>query len=102
MNKQTLSAARAFATFGFLAINRLALLPAQADVRLPHVFASDMVLQRDVPIRVWGWAAPREKVVCELGKQKATATANSDGQWMVELPKMQAGGPYEMTVRGRN
>ena len=77
-------------------------LPTHAAVRLPHVIGSDMVLQRDVPMPIWGWAEPGENVTCELGQAKATATANAQGEWMVKLPAMPAGGPFEMEVRGQN
>ncbi|HUR45241.1 MAG TPA: sialate O-acetylesterase [Candidatus Saccharimonadales bacterium] len=102
MKRSTHLFPHAFASLGFLAINLLTLFPARADVRLPHVFASDMVLQRDMPLRVWGWAAPKEKVVVEIGKSRQSVTANADGQWMAKLPEMSAGGPYELTVRGHN
>ena len=76
--------------------------PAEAAVRLPRIFGSDMVLQRDVPVPVWGWAEPGESVTCELGQAKATAVANAQGEWLVKLPAMAAGGPFEMEVRGQN
>jgi sialate O-acetylesterase len=85
-----------------LALSLLAASPAHADVRLPHVIASDMVLQQQTRIPVWGWAEPGEKVTCEIGDAKATATANADGQWKLQLPAMKAGGPYELNVRGHN
>jgi sialate O-acetylesterase len=75
---------------------------AVADVRLPHLLSDNMVLQRDLPIPVWGWANPNEKVTVRLGKSSASATAGADGQWSVKLPKLPAGGPYQMTVAGAN
>ena len=75
---------------------------ASADVRLPHVIGNDMVIQRDAPISIWGWADPGESVTCELGQAKATATANAEGEWKVQLPALPAGGPLEMTVQGHN
>ncbi len=75
---------------------------AYADVRLPHLLSDNMVLQREMPIPVWGWADPNEKVTVRLGKSSASATAGTNGQWSVKLPKMIAGGPYELTVAGVN
>jgi sialate O-acetylesterase len=80
----------------------VAAAPAVADVKLPHVLGSNMVLQRDVPLPVWGWADPGEAVTVKLGRHEASATADAAGKWMVNLPAMVAGGPHEMTVSGRN
>lgn len=80
----------------------LSAFPAGAAVRLPRVIGSGMVLQREVEVPVWGWAEPGESVTCELGQAKVTAVANAQGEWMVKLPPMPAGGPFEMVVRGQN
>jgi len=75
---------------------------ARADVSLPHVFGSHMVLQRDTKIPVWGWAAPGEPVKVSLGSGPAVpALANAAGEWRVTLPPMPAGGPHKLTVAGR-
>jgi sialate O-acetylesterase len=77
--------------------------PASADVTLPHVFGNHMVLQREQPLPVWGWAAPGEDVSVQIGDQPAvTTTANKAGAWRVTLPKMPAGGPFTIKVAGRN
>lgn len=73
-----------------------------ADVRLPAVFSDNMVLQRQKPIPVWGFAEAGEDVTIRLGDQSQTVTANGVGQWMVKLSAMPAGGPFEMTVEGKN
>ena len=75
---------------------------ASAEVRLPHLLSDNMVLQREMPIPVWGWANPNEKVTVRLGKSSASATAGANGQWSVKLAKLPAGGPYEMIVAGAN
>jgi sialate O-acetylesterase len=75
---------------------------ASADVRLPHVLGSNMVLQRDVPLPVWGWADPGEAVTVKLGEHQVSTKADANGEWLVKLPAMPAGGPYEMTVSGTN
>ena len=77
-------------------------LVAQAQVRLPRIFADHIVLQQNQPIRVWGWASSGEKVSVFLNNQKATAKAAKDGKWMVSLPAQKAGGPYLLTVKGQN
>ncbi|MCH8921688.1 MAG: chitobiase/beta-hexosaminidase C-terminal domain-containing protein, partial [Planctomycetes bacterium] len=80
----------------------LAASSAVAEVRLPHVIGDHMVLQRNVPLNIWGWAGKRERVTVELGEGKVTTRANSAGQWKVALPAMKAGGPHTMTVKGSN
>ena len=75
---------------------------AQAQVRLPKIFADHMVLQQNQPIRVWGWAKPGEKVSVNLNDQKASASTSKDGKWMVSLPAQKAGGPSVLSVKGRN
>ncbi|MBU0640687.1 MAG: sialate O-acetylesterase [Planctomycetes bacterium] len=76
--------------------------PAAGDVRLPHIIGDHMVLQRGVPIPIWGWAEPGEAVTVTLGEQVARTTADESGEWIVRLPALPAGGPHEMTVAGRN
>jgi sialate O-acetylesterase len=81
---------------------RIVAAPALADVKLPHVFGDHMVLQRGMPLPVWGWAEPGEAVEVTLAAHTANAAANAAGEWMVRLPAMEADGPNELTVRGQN
>lgn len=73
-----------------------------SDIRLPSVIGSNMVLQRDIPAPIWGWADPGEKVRVVLGLQDITTAADSTGAWMVKLSPLSAGGPFELTVSGKN
>lgn len=75
---------------------------AQADVRLPSLISDNMALQQDMPVPIWGWADPGEKVTVKVGDKEATATADDKGKWMVKLEPLKAGGPMEMTVTGKN
>lgn len=75
---------------------------ARADVTLPRIFGSHMVLQRDRKDPVWGWAEPGEAITVEIAGQSKTVKAGPDGAWRVELDPMPAGGPRAMTVRGKN
>jgi len=61
-----------------------------ADVRLPHVFGSHMVLQRDEPVPIWGWADAGEEIFVSFGDQTVGATADEDRKWRVKLPAMKA------------
>jgi sialate O-acetylesterase len=73
-----------------------------AEVRLPHIFSNNMVLQRNVPIPIWGWAAKGEKIKLVFGEKKFAATANNDGKWLVYMDPMPAGGPYELVISATN
>ena len=71
---------------------------AQAAPQLAATLSDHAVLQRGQTIPVWGTANPREKVTVTLGGATATATADKAGQWRVDLPAMQAGGPHVLAA----
>jgi sialate O-acetylesterase len=72
-----------------------------ADVKLPAIFSDHMVLQRDKPIAVWGWAEEGERVTVQLGKDEAS-TETKGGKWKVLLSPLKAGGPHKLKVQGQN
>ncbi|GAB3259246.1 sialate O-acetylesterase [Larkinella harenae] len=88
---------RSAAAIGFALIT----LQTWADVRLPKVFGSHMVLQRRKAVPVWGWADPNEKITVQFNNQTKTVKTDKSGKWAVKLDPTEAGGPYVMTVRGR-
>ncbi|MBI3350659.1 MAG: sialate O-acetylesterase [Burkholderiales bacterium] len=65
---------------------------------LAGVFADHMVLQRDVPLRIWGQAEPGQRVRVQLAGHEAVAPAGRDGRWQVALKPLKAGGPYPLHV----
>jgi sialate O-acetylesterase len=74
-----------------------------AQVRPFHIFDNNMVLQRDKHVKVWGLAAPLEKVKIEFGRQVKSAVSNEQGEWFVYLDPMPASvQPQEMKVSGKN
>ncbi len=73
-----------------------------ADVRLPGIIKSHMVLQRDMPVPIWGWAEPGEEVTVTVAGQTKTAITTADGKWIVKLDPLAAGGPHTMTIAGAN
>lgn len=76
---------------------------AQADVKLPAIFTSHMVVQRDQPIRIWGWAAAGEEVTVTFGAAKATAKTDEQGNWKVSLPAVKSDGKtHTIQVQGKN
>src|SRR5215471_18874718 len=74
--------------------------PAQAEVRLPRVFGSHMVLQEGKPLVFWGWAQPNETVSISFAGENRQAQANERGEWKAILPAMNAGGPFTVSVSG--
>jgi sialate O-acetylesterase len=74
----------------------------RADVRLPRIFGDHLVLQRDTPVPVWGWATPGEEVTVELGGTRLSTAAGVEGRWRVDLPAMPAGGPFQLVVSAGN
>ena len=71
---------------------------ADAKVTMPKLFQSGMVVQRGKLIPVWGHADAGEAVTVRFNKKVYQSTADADGRWRVDLPKMKAGGPYQLTV----
>ena len=77
-------------------------LMLQAKVILPKIFTDNMVLQRNSVIPVWGWARSNEKIQVTFNKQTKTTRADKNGKWNIRLDAEQAGGPYELTIKGEN
>ena len=76
---------------------------ASADVTLPPVLGNGMVLQRDLPVPVWGWADAGEKVSVTFAGQTKTTKAGDDGKWMVKLDPLKANSKAaSLTVTGNN
>ncbi|AHM60759.1 hypothetical protein D770_12525 [Flammeovirgaceae bacterium 311] len=73
-----------------------------AEVKLPYIFSDNIVLQRDEPLKVWGWADAGEGVKVSFNGQQLRTKADRKGRWVVNLKPMAYGGPYEMQVSGKN
>jgi sialate O-acetylesterase len=75
---------------------------ARADVR-PHALCGDgMVLQQKSDVKIWGTADPGEEVTISFRGQNAKGTADNKGRWKFTLPSGEAGGPFPMTIAGKN
>ena len=72
------------------------------NVKLPSLIKDSMVLQRDTKIKIWGWAQASEKITISFLKKKFKTIADKDGKWTVLLSPQNAGGPYEMKIKGNN
>lgn len=75
---------------------------AIANVRLPSIFTDHMVLQRQMPLPVWGWASPGEAVTVKIADQTHTTRADETGKWRVTLASLSPGGPVTLEVSGNN
>jgi sialate O-acetylesterase len=77
-------------------------LCVRADVTLPGILADHMVIQRGFPVHVWGKAAENEAVSVTFRGETQTTKADTLGRWSVWLAPAEAGGPFELTVKGNN
>ncbi len=74
----------------------------EAKVILPKFFSDHMILQRDLPIKIWGKADKGETVIVSFNNQNLSTKADRKGDWSIELDAMKAGGPYEMKISGKS
>ena len=76
---------------------------ATADVKLPSIIGSHMVLQRGVECPIWGWADPKEPVSVTFAGKTIKTSAGKDGKWSVSLPALKASSTGRtLTVKGKN
>jgi sialate O-acetylesterase len=73
-----------------------------ADVTLPALLADHMVVQRSLPVHVWGMAAPHEAVSVTFRGETRTTTGDDDGRWSVFLSPGEAGGPFPLSIKATN
>ncbi len=73
-----------------------------ADVTLPNVLADHMVIQRGLPVHIWGSANPGEAVSVTFRNETKTATADNVGRWSVYLTPGEAGGPFTVAIKATN
>ena len=88
--------------FAFCCTLLLGTPSGHAEVSLPHILSDHAVLQRDMPIHIWGMAAPAEAVKVSFHQQEASTVADTLGYWSVYLKPETAGGPYTLTIAGTN
>ncbi|MBL8314629.1 MAG: hypothetical protein JNK55_12865 [Rubrivivax sp.] len=93
----TLAAAGAVAAMATL----LVAVPAVAAPRLAAVFGDGMVLQRDQPVHIWGWAEPGEALQAEFRGETLNAQTGADGRFSLRFRAAPAGGPHTLRVAGQ-
>src|SRR5436190_10083777 len=84
--------------FFFLSVSLL------ANIRLPAVISSHMVLQQRSAVRIWGWCDVDEKIKLKTTWDTTTYTANgsTSAKWEIKINTPAAGGPYQVTIEGNN
>src|SRR5579863_554961 len=88
-----------FSWIGFLL---LSVWSARGQVRVPRLVGDGMVLQRDIPIRIWGFSSPGEQVTVKFDGETGRGVADDKGKWLVIFAPKKAGGPYTMDIDGIN
>jgi hypothetical protein len=89
--------------FGFIALILLATTQAFAQVTLPHIIGSNMVIQANKPINIWGQAAAGEQVSVQFLNQTKKTVADKSGAWKVVLDPIKASAkPVDMIIKGTN
>lgn len=74
-----------------------------AQLKLPKVIASNMVLQRNQPVPIWGWAKPNEMVTVSFKGQQMKTLSDANGYWKVMLSSLSASNePAEMVISASN
>ncbi len=89
-------------TILLLALYSSSVWAEESALKLANIFADHAVLQRDIELPVWGWAAAGESVTVSIDGKNVAAKADDTGKWMARFPAFPAGGPYIMTVTGKD
>ena len=78
--------------------------PAQSEIRLPAVIGTNMVLQQQSAVTLWGWADPSEKIIISSswGNRTDSTLTPSSGKWKIIIQTPVAGGPYTIQLKGSN
>ncbi len=73
---------------------------ASAEIRLPKLIGDGMILQRDMPVKIWGWATPEENISIQIDNGvKRWTEVDKNGYWQLVLPNQQAGGPHSIVIQ---
>lgn len=82
----------------------LSAFSALADIRLPAIIGSHMVLQQNSDCKLWGWSEPAEKISVNGSWDTVNyrTVADGNGKWMLAIKTPKAGGPYAVSLKGNN
>lgn len=93
---------RFISAVGLYLLSLLLVTGVQAQLRLPKLISDGMVLQRDAPLKIWGWATPGERITIRFKNKPYKTVTEANGQWQVKLPPTSAGGPFTMEITGNS
>src|SRR5580765_2177408 len=99
MRVQSMKSARFAVSLFFLLLQPWIATRARAEVTLPSLLADHMVVQRGLPVHVWGMASPQESVSVTFRDETKSTTADELGRWSLFLSPGEAGGPFQMAVK---
>ncbi len=87
----------------FLGILLALSLRSAAEVRLPAIIGSHMVLQQKSEVNLWGWCAPSEKISVKVSWDTTNyVTKGTPGaKWEMKIKTPAAGGPYTITINDK-
>ncbi|MCX6237314.1 MAG: beta galactosidase jelly roll domain-containing protein [Bacteroidia bacterium] len=72
------------------------------QLKLPRLIQDGMILQREAPVKIWGWASVGEKVTLQFNNQSFNTVTGDNGKWQITLPAQKAGGPFSMEIVASN
>ena len=75
---------------------------SMANVKLPYVLSSNMVLQRETETNIWGWADANEKIEISFRDKTYQTNASINGLWNVKVTTGKAGGPFQLLIKAKN
>ncbi len=73
-----------------------------SQIVLPKLIADNMILQRDTPLKIWGWATPQEKITLIFKNKKYSTIAATDSSWQIPLPPQPLQSSQTITIIGKN
>lgn len=82
----------------------LATIAVSANVRLPNIIGSHMVLQKNTTVKIWGWASPMEEISIRVSWDTTLykTSASNHAKWSVNVKTPDAGGPHSISIKGNN
>lgn len=73
---------------------------ATAELKLAAMFSDSMVLQRDQPVKLWGWATSKSEIKVAIDERQLIVKTDDSGKWSTSLSALPAGGPFTLTISG--
>jgi len=77
-------------------------ISGNSQVRMPGIFGDHMVIQRNLPVPVWGWSSPKESITVIFNHQQKKTKADKNGNWRISLDPEREGGPFDFSIKGKN